>query len=93
MPSLGDKWLKIEFNAPWLVVAPVPPLATATVPAISLWFKSAPLILYLLPFEILTSPETSNLYDEKIDTLYKIRPYRRITNEDLIKLYGENYKF
>ncbi len=34
-----------------------------------------------------------DVFDEKIDTLYKIRPYRRITNEDLIKLYGENYKF
>jgi len=34
-----------------------------------------------------------DIYDEKIDTLYKIRPFRRITNEDLIKLYGENYKF
>ena len=34
-----------------------------------------------------------DVYDERIDTLYKIRPYRRITNEDLIKLYGENYKF
>lgn len=33
-----------------------------------------------------------DVFDEKIDALYKIRPYRRITNEDLIKLYGENYK-
>lgn len=31
-------------------------------------------------------------YDEKIEKLYKIRPYRRITKEDLIELYGENYK-
>jgi hypothetical protein len=35
----------------------------------------------------------TDTYDEKIEQLYKIRPYRRITPEDLIEIYGKNYTF